>query len=54
VSKLKLKGRSLIGPALFHLLVCSFVVCHDEGRSVARVRWSSRSLRSNFDVDDAA
>lgn len=48
------KRRSLEGSALLHLLICLFVVCHDEGRSVARVREEVRSLRSNLDVDDAA
>lgn len=48
------KGRSLEGSTLLHLLVCFFIVGHDEGRSVARVREEVRPLRSNLDVDDAA
>lgn len=48
------KGRSLEGSALLHLLVSFFIVGHDEGGSVARVREEVRSLRSNLDVDDAA
>lgn len=48
------KGRCLKGSALFHLLVCSFVVCHDDRGSVDRVREEVRSLRSNLEVDDAA
>lgn len=48
------KGRSLEGSALLHLLVCFFVVGHDNRGSVARVREEVRSLRSNLEVDDAA
>lgn len=38
------KGRSLKGSALLHLVVCSFVVCHDDRASADRVREEVRSF----------